>query len=330
VSEHIDDQNRTGAEGAPGRYAECAYVQDLAAGFALGALEPDEEQQVRDHLAACRACERVVERIRQAVAMLPFASAPAVPPLHAKAALFSRIAQSSRPQTVPAASMTIPASHVETTVSQTTRRWQIPFVGRGNHTGRFNLPAFATPLATVPLVIALALVGSFALSSQSKVGDLRSELLSARSDLDNAHEALDAVDNFPTTDDTEVYELPGQGTKNNGSAHGKVIANPGTTDAMLMIWQLSNEPKGCTYEVVLEDDDGSVVHAGDFGVDNEGNGATRLSLTQPFNTYRVVHIKRKYTTTDVVGTQVPTDDALVAVIDLNSNPVYDRIATTTQ
>jgi anti-sigma-K factor RskA len=33
---------------------DCAAVRDLAAGFVLGALEPDEEQAVREHLATCR------------------------------------------------------------------------------------------------------------------------------------------------------------------------------------------------------------------------------------------------------------------------------------
>ncbi|MDQ2966332.1 MAG: anti-sigma factor [Chloroflexota bacterium] len=33
--------------------ADCEAVRDLAAGFVLGALEPDEEQAVREHLATC-------------------------------------------------------------------------------------------------------------------------------------------------------------------------------------------------------------------------------------------------------------------------------------
>jgi hypothetical protein len=34
--------------------ARCAEVRDLAAGFVLGALEPDEDRLVREHLASCR------------------------------------------------------------------------------------------------------------------------------------------------------------------------------------------------------------------------------------------------------------------------------------
>lgn len=34
--------------------ADCAAARDLAAGFVLGALEPDEERAVREHVATCR------------------------------------------------------------------------------------------------------------------------------------------------------------------------------------------------------------------------------------------------------------------------------------
>jgi hypothetical protein len=335
VSEHIDVENREGAQGrgdSSGQYAECAYIHDLAAGYALGALDSDDQQRINDHITACVACDQIIAQEMQTVAMLPFTTVAATPPLHAKAELFSRIAQSSRPQTAnaPSPTVTIPASNAEkTTVPPPSRRWKLPPFGHGDasHRGRINFPLLATPLATVPLVIALAVLGSFAMSSQSKVTDLRAELLSARTDLNDASEAFDAVDNFKASDDAKVYELPGQGGPDDGGVHGKVIANPGTTEAMLMIWRLDSEPKDCRYEVLLESKDGGTVRAAEFGVDSEGHGAAKLSLAQPFNDYVMLHIKRKYSDPDVIGTQIPTSDALVAKIGPGSTQVFDRAAT---
>jgi hypothetical protein len=329
-----DDQNRANAErrgDSPGSYAECAYVHDLAAGYALNALDPDDQQHVDDHVAACKACDLVIAQAMQTVAMLPFTAKLVSPPLDAKAQLFSRIAHSSRPQTgtLPSRTPTIPASSAEqTTQPQPSRRWQLPTFGRRER-GRINLPLLAVPLATVPLVVALALLGTFAMSSQSKVGDLRAELLSARSDLNDAHETLDTVEGFTASEDAKVYEIPADGAKNNGGAHGKVIANPGTNEAMLMIWRLDNKPKGCTYQVVLESKDGQMQTAAEFGVDNEGHGAAKLSLDEPFDNYAILHIKRKYTDDELVSTVTPISDSLVATIGPSDNPFYDRIASST-
>jgi hypothetical protein len=270
----------------------------------------------------------------QTVSMLPFTSVFATPPPAVKAELFSRIALSSRPQRAAAAApaVTIPASSPSTaasTTSQSPRRWQLPAFARGER-GRINLPLLAVPIATVPLVIALALVGSLAMSRQSQVGDLKAELLSAKSDLNNAHETLDTVDGFTAQEDAKVYEIPGDGTKNNGGVHGKVIANPGTNEAMLMIWRLDNQPKGCTYEVLLESRDGHVKTAAEFGVDSEGHGAAKLALDEPFNNYTILHIKRKFTDAELTSTVTPISDALVATIGPSDNPFYDRVATTTQ
>ncbi|MFL5762066.1 MAG: zf-HC2 domain-containing protein [Thermomicrobiales bacterium] len=332
MSEHIDVRNREGAErpdGTSGQYGDGTHVHDLAAGYALGALDPEDQQQVDDHVAACNACERAIAQAMQTVAMLPFAAALANPPLDAKAQLFTRIAHASRPQAtqMPASTLTIPASNSEKApLALPSHRWQVPVFGRGDR-GRFNLPAIVTPLATIPLVLALAVVGSFAMSSQSKVSDLRADLLSAQGDLNDAHETLDTVDGFTASDDAKVYELIGQDGKSSGSAHGKVIANPGTNEAMLMIWRLDNQPKGCRYEVTLEGKDGHEETAAEFGVDSEGHGAAKLSLAAPFNSYMMLHVKRKYSDAELVSTVAPVNDALVATISTGDSPFFDRIAT---
>lgn len=73
------------------------HVDDLIVGYALGALEPDEQLAVERHAAYCPRCARLLAETRRTAAMLPFVAAPAAPSPDVKAALFTRIAQSSAP-----------------------------------------------------------------------------------------------------------------------------------------------------------------------------------------------------------------------------------------
>lgn len=99
------------------------HVDDLIAGYALGALEPDERLAVERHAAYCPNCARLLAETRRTASMLSFVAAPAAPSPDVKAALFSRIAQSSAPLTAeqadafawsrpvtPRRSVTLPAS----------------------------------------------------------------------------------------------------------------------------------------------------------------------------------------------------------------------------
>ncbi len=71
------------------------HVEDLIPGYALGALEPDEQLAVDRHVEYCPSCARLLAETRRTAAMLPFVAAPAGTPPVARAALFARIAQSS-------------------------------------------------------------------------------------------------------------------------------------------------------------------------------------------------------------------------------------------
>jgi hypothetical protein len=331
VSEHIDDQNRefAGDNGdESGRNAECAYVRELAAGFALGALDPEEHQTVVDHIAACPSCRWIVSQSKQAAAMLPFSTPTATPPLHAKAALFSRIAQSSRAATaeIPVSSPTIPASNAGPTPTPLPdQRWRLPLFGRPNSArpSRFYLPL----LATVPLVLALALVGGFAMTSQDDVDDLQAQLLSVRGDLNDTQDSLDTVDDFPAQTDTVVYELPGFEGSGDGNAHGTVLANPGTNDAVLLVSGLDPKPEDCRYEVWLEGHDGYMIRAAEFGVDDEGRNAVKLALDQPFNNFMTLHVKRKDGNTDLINSDVPAGDAIYAKIAPNVDQIFEQRGT---
>lgn len=75
------------------------HVEDLIAGYALGALDSDEKLAVERHADYCARCARLLADTRRTAAMLPYFAAPAGPSPDVKAALFARIAQSSTPVT---------------------------------------------------------------------------------------------------------------------------------------------------------------------------------------------------------------------------------------
>lgn len=75
------------------------HVEDLIAGYALGALDPDERLAVERHADYCARCARLLADTRRTAAMLPYIAAPVSPSPDLKAALFARIAQSSGPVT---------------------------------------------------------------------------------------------------------------------------------------------------------------------------------------------------------------------------------------
>ena len=55
--------------------------EELAAGHALGALEPDDEQRFEAHRATCAECRRVLAETEAVMADLSYATDQVAPPL---------------------------------------------------------------------------------------------------------------------------------------------------------------------------------------------------------------------------------------------------------
>jgi anti-sigma-K factor RskA len=64
--------------------------EELAAGFALGALEPDDEQAFQRHLEGCPACKSSVREFEEVTASLAFATPALEPPASLRAAVRRR------------------------------------------------------------------------------------------------------------------------------------------------------------------------------------------------------------------------------------------------
>lgn len=83
---------------------EEGHISEFVAPYVLGALEPDEVEQVESHLEQCAACRALVEEHRQVVAVLPYLAEPRPVPARAREELFARIREDSGPVEVSRAS----------------------------------------------------------------------------------------------------------------------------------------------------------------------------------------------------------------------------------
>jgi hypothetical protein len=317
---------------------ECAYVRDLAASYVMTALEPDEHRRIDRHRNRCQRCDGAIAEIRATVSYLAFAGPQVAPPVRAKLALMERIAQASQteylfPQpAIATPTLTIPSS--QGALAPIPEGWEPanpstrgPLSEKTDQSRWFrrNWHLLATPLATVPLVLALGIVGVWAMNTQNRLSARSAQVqtLSLQvNDLNDRVKTLDNtladVDKFIEAADAIHYDMSASTSSSPSKAVGQVIANPGTDEAMLVVKGLGGGH--ATYEVLLESNAGRMVSAGELPVSADGAGKAVLKLSQPFSSYRSVHIKPKLDnevspSSDTVLPSAP--DALVGVIDPN-------------
>lgn len=77
---------------------ECKQVYPLLAGYALEALDPDEQRLVDAHLASCEACQAVLEDYQQISDGLVETAVPVPPPARLRARVLGAAASSFEPR----------------------------------------------------------------------------------------------------------------------------------------------------------------------------------------------------------------------------------------
>jgi hypothetical protein len=320
---------------------DCVYVQDLVAPYVMAALDPEEQRRIDRHRNRCLACDGLIAQTRETVCYLAFAAPIVTPPARAKSALMGRIAQERQAESLfrqptlaaaTAPTVTIPSSRGALAPipqgwaeGNRTRQQLLPAkTGRG---GRFrpNWQLFATPLATVPLILALGIVGVWAMNTQNRlsassaqVQSLNQEVASLNGRVSALNQTLREVDDFIVAADAKRYDMTASRGDAASKAVGQVIANPGTDEAL--VWVEGLDDRHSTYEILLESNGGSMVSAGELPVSEDGVGKMVLKLNQPFATYRSVHVKPKADdnsggSSDSVPPSAP--DALSGVIGEN-------------
>ncbi|MCC6790237.1 MAG: hypothetical protein IT336_01045 [Thermomicrobiales bacterium] len=301
---------------------DCQFVEENAAGLALGALDPDETMRVTLHLSWCPNCAKLVHEMRKTVGYLPFTSEQAAPSLRAKSRLFDRITASEHvPAASPATLLTIPASTIRVIDSPPVRL--TPTLPASSQPAvrpakkRLNWEMIVAPLAAVPLVFALAIVGGWALRTQDRLND---QVAQAR-DLESENADLSAQVSLLSSGVGDsltrrfVFDAPDSAIGGN-SASGTLVGIVNKPWASLSVWNLPTNTHG--YQVIVETKQGESIPAGAFTVDADGSAKLELEIQRPLQDYRAVHItERPAAEMTTTNDSLDADDVLW--IDMESN-----------
>ena len=242
------------------------HVGDLAAGYALGALEPVEREQVERHRRLCPACGRLLAEAERVVASLPFAVPAVAPPPDVKLGLFARVAHNRHG---PSPTLTIPASRPQPSPA-------VPEPVPGTGPASRRRLGWATALVAAPLLAVLVVLGTWAVH-------LRAEAEARGARADNFGALLEQA----LTGDGAVYELkPGPAAP---EARGWVIADAAQRTATFHM-KAGKERSGQRYRL-LTSRDGEPAVLGTVRLDGRERGAVPLDLDRPLSEYEQFRVK---------------------------------------
>ncbi len=273
------------------------HVDDLVAGYVLGALEADESSAVDAHVRTCPSCEVSLADAQRTASMLPFVVPMQKPPIDSKVALFARVAHSQRA----AATSTLPLHGFDA--------WRTPtlpsFAGAAPaHAGSASSSSSAAGVSaaggsrsgwlvsvlSVPLLIALVVTGFWGLQLQNQLSSQNAQLTELQSELANFGSGTTSYPLSPG------FDAP--------QAEGQIVIGSDGRAGMLQVDVNSKDAAGA-YELWVNQD-GKLVPAAEFTVDQDGKGQTRFELDQPFGEYESVHIRAKALNPNQAGSQSDT------------------------
>jgi anti-sigma-K factor RskA len=195
-----------------------------AAAYVLGALEPDEAQAFRAHLAACAACQKEVAEFEQSAGVLPESAAPYQVPKGLRRRVLAEVRATPKAQAAP---RTTPA-----------RSWRPAVAWAG---------AFAVVVIAVFLAFALSSGGSSTRTIQASTGSAELRIAGGHGDL--------IVHRLPQLPAGRIYQMWVQrgtatprptgtlfGVTPSGSA---TVGVPGSLDGVSAV-MVTQEPAGGT------------------------------------------------------------------------------------
>jgi hypothetical protein len=262
---------------------QTGHVDDLAAAYALGALEEAERASVDAHVRICPACERAVEDALATAGMLVYMAPQLQPSVASKAALFARVAHAQRAAVatpLPMTSMeafrtpTLPASSAQDDLV-------LPAVGPSGPGAtaqpKQSRTGWLISAISAPLLIALVVTGMWGLQLRDQLSAQSSAVADLQSELTNFGSG------------TTSYQLsPGEAAP---QAEGQIVLGADQRAGMLQIDINSKEAAG-TYELMVNQD-GKLVPVSEFTVGQDGKGQAQFETAQPFSDYESFHIKAK-------------------------------------
>jgi anti-sigma-K factor RskA len=122
---------------------KCAEVHPNLGAFVLGGLEPEEETEVRGHLAFCPSCPETLKEFEEVKQALKAAPPPADPPSHLKDEILSHV----RGEEPPTSSEELPSSRVPSS--------------RASREARSKNLRFLVPSVAAAALVAVVALGTF-------------------------------------------------------------------------------------------------------------------------------------------------------------------------
>ncbi|MFM9105089.1 MAG: zf-HC2 domain-containing protein [Chloroflexota bacterium] len=257
------------------------HVEDLAAAFALGALDPAERERVAFHISFCPRCAAAVDQDLRTAGLLPFSVAGgAAPSPDVKAALFSRIGHVTRAESAarmqaalpPAAAWPAPVAQPAPVAAAAAAPQAVPLAAEPRRGG---LARFGS-LVSVPLLAALIATGFWGVSLRDQVAQQgqRIDMLSSQ------------VANFGSGA-TTLQLSPGRALP---QAEGQLVLGADEKTGMLSV-DLNSDAAAGSYAIWAVDASGALKPVAEFTVDASGRGDAEVALDQPFSSYEAVQIQ---------------------------------------
>jgi anti-sigma-K factor RskA len=240
---------------------DCERIKDILPDYHLGHLSPDEEAEVRRHIAEHPECLEALSEVAEVMDLIPASVAPLTPPPELKQKVLARIEKEVSLESLPPR---------ERSATRTPARDRL---------GRRVALLLASALGAT--VVALAFM-TFAYVNLDRENDaLRAEVEEIQRESGENGGA------------GELLILTADGTGLAPDARGTVVADPSDGTMALAVYDLPELPPESGYHAWLIDSEGVPVSLGEMDVDGSGNGRMTGRMEGPANSYDELEITRQ-------------------------------------
>lgn len=296
----------------------CRLVDDAVDEYVLGIADPAQAAAIERHLLRCLRCTELVTSFDLTVTALALAVPLVSPPASTRAATRSRVAATPQQAPIPATvavgdlaafrTATLPASNASAlplppAAQSQTAWWR----------------AYAAPLATLPLLLALGLVSAWGFNNLAKLNSaentiaMQDQQIASMNDQYNLDEQQ--VMQLAFSPSSKRYNMSSDASGSGTPMNGTLLTDPATGQAALQVEGLAPG----SYSVLVQLDDGTMVRKATFLVGDDGTASTPVDLGEQVTDFQSIHIRlNSYVETDMAidGDAI---DVLMAVIGPNIN-----------
>ena len=305
---------------------DCETVSDSVEEYALGIADPDLRSTIERHLSNCERCADLVAKFQQVALMLALSVPLAAPRSSAKTGLLQRVASAS----------TMPVAQAEAVYAGDLDIFRTPTLPSSSEviasvpapqrsTGTKWWMTYAAPLATLPLLLALGLVGAWGFNNYTKVNNQQEalalqDLQIARLEAQVDDDSNDGLANILTSPSSKRYTMLSDASE--GGAQGTLIADPHSTTAVVKVTGLKSDMG--TYTVIVQLQNGTMVPSSEFTVDANGEATALIDLGTQVSDLRSIHIRPN--TTDTL-TDVAVEEQPDVLFVLIPNDIFENSDT---